>query len=196
MNIQHITATNYFDLQFSVRGSGRIVKGARVGIGAAVDPDMGEAEWDVQYEEAGDVQRTITGGSFTCNNKTTCRAINNYGPYRVTNLVVRNINRDNGYRTFDLVFSSPGADLMDGTASRYDIRFSTNFDSFLKQFTSGEPVGMAENSIRPYILKGNLAQPLKARSEEAFTIVLPSLEGRPSIATSIILVLLKLCCKP
>ncbi|KAJ8031610.1 hypothetical protein HOLleu_24856 [Holothuria leucospilota] len=103
----------FFVLQFSVRGAGRIVKGARVGIGAAVDPDLGDAEWDVQYEEAGDVQRTITGGSFTCNNQRTCRAINNYGPYRVTNLAVKNINRD--HRTFDLVFSAPGADLMDGT---------------------------------------------------------------------------------
>ncbi|KAJ8031577.1 Calcium-activated chloride channel regulator 4A [Holothuria leucospilota] len=168
------TAPGRYNVQFSVRGSGRIVKGARVGIGAAVDPDLGDSEWDVLYEDAGDVQRTITGGSFTCNNQRTCRAINNYGPYRVTNLAVRNIDRDN--RTFDLVFFAPGADLMDGTATRYDIRFSTNFNSFLQKFTSGEPIGMVENSIRPYILQGNLSQPLKARSEETFSIMLPASE--------------------
>ncbi|KAJ8031619.1 Calcium-activated chloride channel regulator 1 [Holothuria leucospilota] len=170
------TAPGRYNVQFSVLGAGRIVKGARIGIGAAVDPDKGDSEWDVLYEDAGDVQRTITGGSFTCNNQRTCQAVNNYGPYRITNLRAKNINRDN--RTFDLVFCAPGADLMDGTASRYDIRFSTHFDSFLKQFTSGEPVGMVENSIRPYILQGNLNQPLEARSEENFTIVLPASEDQ------------------
>lgn len=81
-------------------------------------------------------------------------------------------------------------------ASRYDIRFSTNFDSFLKLFSSGEPVEMAENGIHPYILKGNLNQPLEARSEETFTIVIPASEGRPTIVTTFIVVLLIIYINP
>ncbi|KAJ8031788.1 Calcium-activated chloride channel regulator 4A [Holothuria leucospilota] len=171
----HFTTPGRYSVQFSVSGNGQVVLGARVGVGAAVDSAKASSEWDLQYEQAGNIQRTITGGSFKCNNEITCRARNNYGPYRVVDLLAQNIDRDS--RTFDLVFSAPGADLMEGTAEYYEIRYSTHFKEFRENFKSGLLTESSENVLRPYILRGNLRTPSIARNTERFTIVLPENTG-------------------
>ncbi|PIK53135.1 putative epithelial chloride channel protein-like [Apostichopus japonicus] len=169
--LSSLDGTGRYSAQFSIRGEGQIVNGARVGVGAAVDPEKGQAEWNVTYEPSGDVQRTITGGSFTCNNAMTCTDSNNYGPYRVNNLHRRDFLAEN--RTVELIFAAPGANLMDGRARSYVIRYSTSFDEFRGTFASGVTLGTVENDEIPYILTGNPNIPSMARNEEIYTIMLP-----------------------
>ncbi|PIK53129.1 putative epithelial chloride channel protein-like [Apostichopus japonicus] len=169
--LSSLDGTGRYSAQFSIRGESQIVNGARVGVGAAVDPEKGQAEWNVTYEPSGDVQRTITGGSFTCNNAMTCTDSNNYGPYQVNNLRRRDFSTEN--RTVELTFTAPGANLMDGRARSYDIRYSTSFEDFRSTFASGVTLGTAENDEKPYILSGNPNNPSMARNEEIYTIMFP-----------------------
>ncbi|PIK60588.1 putative epithelial chloride channel protein-like [Apostichopus japonicus] len=156
-----------------VQGEGQIVNGARVGVGAAVDPEKGQAEWNVTYEPSGDVQRTITGGVLLVTMLDLYG--NNYGPYRL-------IPSSEGFfeenRTLELTFTAPGANLMDGRARSYDIRYSTSFEDFRSTFASGVTLGTAENDEKPYILSGNPNNPSMARNEEIYTIMFPLRSGR------------------
>ncbi|XP_072178777.1 calcium-activated chloride channel regulator 1-like [Diadema setosum] len=158
----------YF-LQFTSNGRYN-VKVNVVGYESAETGDtIGIAKRDVTAEEEEEAvpsfMRTASGGLFEVANYQP-NAPDSIAPSRIHDLAYTSFSYSNS--TISLTWTAVGDDLDQGTASRYELRYTTTFSVIQNNFTMAQIVSENQTII------GNLSSIAPAGSTESITIELPA----------------------
>ncbi|XP_071510784.1 calcium-activated chloride channel regulator 1-like [Diadema antillarum] len=117
------------------------------------------------YEPAEAFVRTSSGGVFEVENYAEPVG-DTLAPSRITDLAVASASYESSSVT--LQWTAVGDDYDQGTASYYDLRFSTSFDALLDNFTLSDPV------TEEQVLSGNLSVIGQSGALESLTISVPT----------------------